>query len=90
MRPPTMREIGGFLIASLAVGFLLDTLDIAPITLWHDFWNAAAEALSFAWNQAGHALQWILLGAVVVAPVFLIRWLIANARGLRQHDRRQR
>ncbi len=89
MRPPTMREIGGFLIASLLVGFLLDTLDIAPVALWHEFADVVADALTLAWSRAGRALQWVLLGAVVVAPVFLVRWLIANAGRLRGRNHRR-
>ncbi len=87
MRPPTMREIGGFLAASLVVGFLLDTLDIAPIALWHDFWAATAEAIAFAWSRAGRVLQWVLLGAVLVGPVFVVRWLIAGVSRRRGPDR---
>ena len=85
---PLDRFIGGspiavlakLLLASFVVGALLWGMDLTPVTLFEQL-SAVIRAL---WSMAGdlgrHALTWVLLGAVVVIPVWFVLRLVAQAR----------
>lgn len=60
------------LIASLIVGFVLSTLDITPMELFHELGGTVRETLDAAGDFFGWALQYIVLSAFVVVPIWLL------------------
>lgn len=66
---PTLIKLA---VASVVVGILLAIFGIQPIDLWRNFIDTVAHI----WNMGFDALSWsvryILLGAVVVVPIWLV------------------
>lgn len=60
----------------VAVGMILAFLNVDPASLWMDFFGAVADAWrSFFGNLGsalGWALQYFLLGAVIIVPIWLL------------------
>lgn len=56
-------------------GFLLAALNVNPRDLWIDFFGTLAESwgrfIHFITESAGWAIEYFLLGAVVVIPIWL-------------------
>lgn len=73
------------MFASLAVGFVLHSLDITP----KDFWIGALDGLRWAWDNAMDFLSWgliyIVTGAFIVVPVFIFNRLM-KARKQKRRD----
>lgn len=57
-------------------GFLLAALNVNPRDLWVDFFGTLAESWSrfihFITESAGWAIEYFLLGAVLVIPIWLV------------------
>ena len=57
-------------------GFLLAALNVNPRDLWIDFFGTLAESWSrfihFITESAGWAIEYFLLGAVLVIPIWLV------------------
>ena len=56
-------------------GFLLAALNVNPRDLWIDFFGTLAESWSrfihFLTDSAGWAIEYFLLGAVLVIPIWI-------------------
>ena len=69
---PLIPTLFKLLVASVIVGILLAFLHIQPIDLWRNF----IDAIEHIWHMGFDAIDWsiryILLGAVVVIPVWLV------------------
>jgi len=62
---------------SFLVGFILFNLEISP----GDFYAWVAEKVAAVWNWlTGYGLQYILVGASIVVPIFLISHFRNRAR----------
>lgn len=74
------RTVVKLLIWSLVVGAVLAFLDITPqdILGWLTGW--ARDAVDNAQIYIGRAVTYILLGAVVVVPIWLVAWLLRSSR----------
>ncbi|PHR57131.1 MAG: hypothetical protein COA47_12020 [Robiginitomaculum sp.] len=69
------------LMACLGVGVLLAILDIDPRRVWSDFFGTIADAWAKGWELAGGAVDYLILGAILVIPVFvLLRVLNASSK----------
>lgn len=75
-----VRVLIQLLVLSLIVGFLLSYFDLTPLDLLDvvkrniiRLWRAGFDAL-------GDIGNWLLIGAVVVVPIFLITRLFAMRR----------
>lgn len=68
------------LLACLGVGILLAVLDIDPRRVWVDFFGTIADAWAKGWDLAGGAVDYLLLGAIIVVPVFLVLRLLQATR----------
>jgi len=71
------------LIFSLLVGFLLTWLNVGPQDVFQYGIENAEKIFNWAVDLFGNALTYILLGAVVVLPIWLVFYLLRFARGKR-------
>lgn len=57
-------------------GFLLAALNVNPRDLWVDFFGTLAESwgrfVRFIADSAGWAIEYFLLGAVLVIPIWIV------------------
>lgn len=64
------------IIACTAVGLLLSFFNVDPRTLWSDFFGTIArawdETLAGLADGLGWAVQYLVLGAVVVIPIWIV------------------
>ncbi|MFA7639198.1 MAG: DUF6460 domain-containing protein [Parvibaculum sp.] len=65
---PTLLKLA---IASIAVGVVLAVFGIKPIDLWRDFLDTIARVWEMGFTAIDWSLQYLLLGAVVVIPIFI-------------------
>ncbi|MFC4270045.1 hypothetical protein GQF03_05895 [Sneathiella chungangensis] len=72
-------------LASFAVGWALTLFDITPIDLLKDLTGTIGQIYSMALETVGWAADYILLGAVVVVPIWAI---VAGLNYLQRKSRR--
>jgi len=60
------------ILACLGVGVVLAALDVNPRRIWVDFFDTINLAWAKGWQLAGGAIDYLLLGAILVIPVFII------------------
>jgi hypothetical protein len=65
---PTLLKLA---IASIAVGVVLAVFGIKPVDLWRDFLDTIARVWEMGFTAIDWSLQYLLLGAVVVIPIFI-------------------
>jgi uncharacterized RDD family membrane protein YckC len=57
-------------------GFLLAALNVNPRDLWADFFGTLARSwgrfIDFLFDSAGWAIEYFLLGAVLVIPIWIV------------------
>ena len=75
-----MGVIIRLLIVSLVVGIVLSALGITPDNLFYQLNILAGRLYELGFGWVEWALRYVILGAMVVVPV----WLIARAVGLVQ------
>ena len=67
-------------IASLIVGFILVWLDLKPIDLLRISQNMMFRVWDMGFGALNEAAQYVLLGAMIVVPVWLLSRLFAPKR----------
>ncbi len=79
-----LRDILGVVaklaVASLIVGLVLSWLDVDPRTLLQDVPDLVRDALRFGVSIVDWALPYILLGAVIVVPIWAVLTLLRIMR----------
>lgn len=60
------------LVASLVVGLVLSALDVTPWQMFEDLGGSVREVVNAGREFFTWALRYILLGAVVVVPIWLV------------------
>ncbi|WP_412545339.1 DUF6460 domain-containing protein [Maricaulis sp. MIT060901] len=74
------------LFLCVLVGLLLAAFNVDPRRLWVDFFGTLVESwtsiVSAIVNSAGHAIEYLLLGAVLVVPI----WLLMRVLGAMRRD----
>lgn len=81
---PVIPTLFKLLIASVVVGILLAFFGIQPVDLWRDFIATVGQIWRMGFDAIDWSLRYILLGAVVVVPIwFVIRlWTyLTTSRG---------
>ncbi|MAM94989.1 MAG: hypothetical protein CMI61_10250 [Parvibaculum sp.] len=80
---PVLPTIFKLAVASIAVGVMLAVFGIKPIDLWRDFIDTLARIWEMGFEAIEWSVQYLLLGAVVVIPIFVaVRlWSMLMARG---------
>jgi hypothetical protein len=69
------------LVASLIVGLLMRWFDVTPRSLIANFGETIARAFDRLAHFAGWAIDYVLLGAVIVVPVWLVWFLVNRMKG---------
>lgn len=78
-------DLARVIFLSVLVGFILAAFHLNPRRLWIDFFGTVADAWSrfigFLTESAGWAIEYFLLGAIIVVPIWLaVRLLRAMGR----------
>ena len=72
-----IKTIFKLVIWSMIVGWLLFFFEVSP----GDVYSLVADRIAGTWNWlSGSALQYILVGATIVVPIFLFSHFRAKAR----------
>jgi len=69
------------LVASLAVGIVMRWLNITPRSLIAHFGETIGRAFDKMGDFAGWAVDYVIVGAVVVVPIWLAVFLLGRFRG---------
>jgi hypothetical protein len=81
MPPITIRTVIKLLLASLAVGAAMAFFGVTPQDVLHRALALGRDAFDHAQSLFGNALSYILLGAVVVIPVWIVLYLLRALKG---------
>lgn len=76
----TLGTVVKLLIASLVVGMVLAYFNITPQEILAYARAQVGDAINNAGSFAGWAVSYILLGAVIVVPLWLIHYLWKSLR----------
>jgi hypothetical protein len=68
-------------VASLLVGFVMHWLDITPIGILHALTSNFEELFSNLVNVVSWILEFVLVGAVIVVPIWLVMRLLGGRKG---------
>ena len=75
----TVGTVIKLILLSLVVGLLLSWFDVNPRDVLRDFFGNIDAVLQWSVDVFGSAAAYILLGAVIVVPIwailFALRWL---------------
>lgn len=77
----TLGTVVKLIVACLVVGFILSVLNIDPRNILSSGRQAIEWLIEMGGEFFGWAVTYILLGAVVVIPIWLIMFLLKLARG---------
>lgn len=69
---PLIPTLFKLLVASVVVGILLAFFGIAPVDLWRNFLDTVARIWRMGFDAIDWSVRYILLGAVVVIPIWLV------------------
>ena len=72
-------------LTSFLVSLLISFFDINPKELLANFGETLQDIFALAVRCIEWSVKYVLLGAVVVVPIWLIFYLINKARGNRSH-----
>jgi hypothetical protein len=78
-----VRTIFKLLAASLVVGLVMHWFDITPRTLVAHFGETVERLFREMASFAGWAIDYVLIGAVIVVPIWLIGFLLKRVQGKR-------
>ena len=76
----TFGTVLKILLASLAVGMVMAWFGITPTWVLSTITGLAREAIDNAQAWVGSAVSYVLLGAVIVVPIWLISYLLKLMR----------
>jgi hypothetical protein len=75
------RTILKLLLLSLVVGMVMRFLGITPRSLIANFGQTIEDMFSTAVSFANWAIDYVLVGAVIVVPIWLISFVLKMAKG---------
>lgn len=78
-----LSTIGKLFIASLLVGMVMHWFDITPRSLVVDFSATVQRLFATLAGFFGRAAEYVLYGACIVLPIWLIVFLLDRAKGKR-------
>lgn len=84
MRPGIVSTVVKLLVASLLVGFVLTFFNITPQGALEALGGTAQSIFETVLRFLRWAMQYVLLGAAVVVPVWLALWAWRQFRGGRR------
>lgn len=69
-------DLARLIFLCVLVGFILAAFHINPRRLWIDFFGTVGEAwgrfIDFLTNSASWAVEYFVLGAVIVVPIWIV------------------
>lgn len=68
-------------LASLILGFLLRFFEIDPKDLLLNFSDTIKNTFSWAGEFVAGSMEYVLVGAVIVVPIWLIVFFVGKLRG---------
>ncbi|MCS6779211.1 MAG: DUF6460 domain-containing protein [Geminicoccaceae bacterium] len=77
----TAATVVKLVVASILVGAAMAFLDVQPLEVWRWLAERVGDVLADIRSYATRALTYLLLGAVVVVPVWLVFYLWRALRG---------
>ncbi len=83
MNPNVRDTIVKLVLISFGVGLLISFFDINPRELLANFGETVQEIFALVARFIEWSVKYVLLGAIVVVPIWLIFFLIGKARGKR-------
>jgi hypothetical protein len=76
----TFATVLRILLASLLVGMAMAWFDVRPDDILHWLTSSVAEVLANAQAWVGWTVKYMLLGAVVVVPIWVLWYLLQFLR----------
>ena len=83
MPPGFGRTLLKLLIASLIVGLLMRLFGVTPRSLVANFGENVEKLFNHIVHVAGWAFDYVILGAVIVLPIWLLVFLFDKLKGKR-------
>ena len=78
-----LRVVLRLLVLSFIVGLVLSALNIRPIEVWWWIERAVARIWAMGFDFLGEAFSYLVIGALVVVPIFLLMRLFRFGNGRR-------
>ena len=78
-----LRVAVRLIVLSFIVGLVLTTLNIRPIQVWYWVQRAVDRFWSMGFAFFGEAVGYLIVGAVIVIPIFLVMRLFKLGGGRR-------
>lgn len=72
-------KIIGLVFVCLIVGMALDFFSITPIGFWTGAWASVKGLARWVWGSIDAVLLYILIGAAVVVPIYLVMLLLRRS-----------
>ncbi|MGE5540386.1 MAG: DUF6460 domain-containing protein [Gemmatimonas sp.] len=76
-----LRTVFNLLLASLAVGLIMRWFHLTPRSLLAHFGESVEQAFDALVRFAGWAIDYVLVGAIVVVPIWLVALLLKRLQG---------
>jgi len=80
MRRPIASQIVGFLVLALLVGLALEWIGLTPLGFWEAAGDRVLATFEWLWVRADGLILTIAAGAIVIAPIYAVRWLLSRRR----------
>lgn len=74
-----MQTLLKLVALSFVVGLVIAVAGIDPIDLWRDLGGTISDIWSLFWDTAHWAVRYVVLGAIIVVPIWLVIALIQRA-----------
>jgi len=71
------RTIIKLVVVSLLVGAVMNVFGLAPLDIWWGLRDFAVNLWQSGWAALGRFGDWLILGASVVIPVFILARLLS-------------
>lgn len=81
-----MQSLFKLIAVCFVVGLVIAVAGIDPVDLWRDLGGTIQEIWSLFWDTANWAVRYIVLGAIIVLPIWLVITLVQKAAAARSPD----
>jgi hypothetical protein len=78
-----MQTLLKLVAISFVVGLVVAVAGIDPLDLWRDLGGTIREIWSLFWDTAHWAVRYVVLGAIIVVPIWIAVALLQRATGAR-------
>lgn len=74
-----MQTLLKLLALSFVVGLIIAVAGIDPVDLWRDLGGTVREIWSLFWDTAHWAVRYVVMGAIIVVPIWLVITVVQKA-----------